>query len=141
MKNDQGTEGDDGTTIVLSDVLERLEHLEARVELLESQVDERRVDEDMRGSRPTTSRDVAERRYYVVLRGRFDEDTNTFVSGVFDNLEDFNLATHGAHCNESKSFSDRKKAEAHCNSEIGRAQAENNLRYDPEGTVACSVES
>ena len=89
MKNDQGTEGDDGTTIVLSDVLERLEHLEARVELLESQVDERRVDEDMRGSRPTTSRDVAERRYCVVLRGRFDEDTNTFVSGVFDNLEDF----------------------------------------------------
>ena len=109
-------------------ILERLESLEARVQLLEDQWDNRRAD---------AAQEAQDRqrqpRHYAAARGRFVEEIDDFITGIFNDLSDYHDAVDGATRPEMKSFSAREKAETHMEEMRERVAIQNAAFRDDEG--------
>ena len=109
-------------------ILERLESLEARVQLLEDQWDNRRAD---------VAQEAQDRqrqpRHYAVARGRFVEEIDDFITGIFNDLSDYRDAVDGATRPEMKSFSTREKAETYMEEMRERVVIQNATFRNDEG--------
>ena len=109
-------------------ILKRLESLEARVQLLEDQWDNGRAD---------AAQEAQDRqrqpRHYAVARGRFVEEIDDFITGIFNDLSDYHDAVDGATRPEMKSFSAREKAETHMEGMRERVAIQNATFRNDEG--------
>ena len=103
-------------------LLERTRDLEDRLTLLEKQFDQQRAEQD------TTSKPRSESkgsRFYAVLRGRFDEDKDDFMSDIYDNVAAHNDAMVGAKHFKGQSFSSYHKAQEYYRSNIEAVRTKN----------------
>ena len=109
-------------------IIQRLEELERRVEMLEDQWDNRRADvaqeEQERRRQP---------RYYAVARGKFVEEVDDFITGIFETLEEYHGAVDGATRPEMKSFSTRERAEDYMREVQERVEIQNSTFRDDNG--------
>ena len=107
---------EDNKPKTLAEACERIEDLENRVSLLETQFDDVRIAMEGGESGP---------RFYAVLRGRFDERLNDFVTGIFNSKEEYDGAVLGATRAKAKSKSTYEKAVDYYEENIEVVEIEN----------------
>ena len=109
---------------------ERLELLEDRVTLLEDQFDEQRA------NKATAKPKSKKERYYAVLRGRWDNQTDDFVTGIFRSVEEFNGAMKGATKAEGTGHDTYQGAVQWYEENIERIEVENAAFRDGNGVCS-----
>ena len=107
-------------------------------------MDEKYVDGSMmhKGENPKRKK-----KYYAVLRGRYDEHEDEFVSGIFDDFEEYNDAVMGATGFKAKGHDTYEKAAKWYEDHIESIEAENasyrnqDGQYSPQWYAVWCVET
>ena len=99
-----------------------------RISVVETQINEMRVDEDMEKDGEKRSK-----RFYVVLRGKYDYEKQEFISGMCDHVEEHDAVVKGAHKAKSVVRDSYESAARYYEENIDAVEAENATKKNPEG--------
>ena len=72
-------------------------------------------------------------KFYAVLRGHFDHSNDTFMRGIYDDIDEVNVITKGAWKADFRSFGTRSEAEAYFDEHIDGILHENSQFFNPQG--------
>ena len=106
--------------------------LEAKVELMDERlyILGKYLEELLEDRSLTKTKNKSGKRYYAVLRGKFNEANNNFEHGIYDDAEECALVTRGAWKGKQKVFRSLEEAQWWYNEQLSNTLEENSTFFN-----------